>query len=169
MMGRSVLTLSWAGIFLLGGLVSSGSAQQVIYLVRHAEKLDETADTALSPAGKKRAEALRDALKDAGITAIFTSTFRRTKDTGQPLADALGIMPQRDDISDPAAMVAKLRDQHGEGKVLIVGHSDTVPALIKALGCTPVPAIGPDDFDNLFVVLPGKVTRPQLVRLHYRR
>ncbi|MEJ7639202.1 MAG: phosphoglycerate mutase family protein [Singulisphaera sp.] len=108
-------------------------------------------------------------MKDAGITAIHTSKFRRTKDTAKPLATALTLTPQEVGMSDPLALIGILREKHGDGKVLIVGHSDTVPEFLKALGHPKAPAIGDGDFDNLFVVVPGKVTRPHVIRLHYKR
>ena len=52
------------------------------------------------------------------------------------------------------------------GNVLIVGHSNTIPDVVKELGVTPPVTIGDDEFDNLFIVSTG--TSPSVLRLHYR-
>lgn len=167
---RSIAAAGGWLAFLLGlAAPSTAPAQEAIFVVRHAEKAaSPSADPPLSAQGKQRAEALRDLLKEAGITAIFTSPFQRTKETAKPLATALGITPQVDPMSDPQTLVGKLRGLSGKGSVLVVGHSDTVPELLKAIGHPSAPVIAATEFDNLFVVTPGEVTRPRVLRLHYK-
>ena len=108
-----------------------------VVLVRHAEKASTPADDpGLSEAGQRRAEALAALLAGAGVTHILTSDRRRTQDTAAPLARRLGLQPQAlatrggDHL---AALVAAVQAQRG-GTVLVVGHSNTVPALLSALG-----------------------------------
>ena len=148
-------------------------AQGTIFLVRHAERADTaagttTADPSLSDAGRARAVSLATLLKDAGITTIFVTELRRTQETAAPLAGALGIVPTVIAQNDLKALVLKLKST--VGNVLVVGHSNTVPAVIDALGLTP-PVIGDADFDNLFIVTLGQSASgppPRLIRLHYR-
>ena len=52
------------------------------------------------------------------------------------------------------------------GNVLVVGHSNSVPDVIKGLGATAPVTIGDDEFDNLFIVSSG--TPSSVLRLHYR-
>lgn len=156
------------GAVLLGWLcVSSSVAEaQMVILVRHAERADAGAapgaamtaspDPELSDAGKARAQALVAMLKDAGITAIYTTEFRRTIDTALPLSDALKVMTTTVSSRDQAALIEKLK-AHTGGAVLVVGHSNTVPAIIKALG-GPAFTIAENEYDNLFFVAPGGVT-----------
>ena len=66
---------------------------QQIVLVRHADPAAGGVDPGLSPAGVHRAGVLAKILAEAGITAIFTSELRRTKETAKPLAHQLGIAP----------------------------------------------------------------------------
>jgi broad specificity phosphatase PhoE len=154
----------------LGGVsLAPASAQDVIFLVRHAEpEASPPADPPLSAEGKRRAEALRDALREAGVTAIVTSSATRTKETAKPLATALGITPKVDPMADAKALVDKIRALPGGGNVLVVGHSDTIPELLKALGHSSSVSIGAAEFDNLFVVTPGDVTHPRVIRLRYK-
>ena len=144
----------------------------VVFLVRHAERADAGmaaakvagADPELSDAGKARANALAALLKDAKITAILTTKYKRTRDTAQPLAMAAGVTAVAIDPNDAAGLLDKVKA--AAGNVLIVGHSNTVPDALKALGITEPVTIDEDQFDNLFVVIRG--ARPTLIRLHYR-
>ena len=75
-------------VALLLTAASHAAAQQAVIVVRHAEKADQTPDTALSPKGRARAKALADLLRDAGVTHIVTSEYRRSQETAAPLAKA---------------------------------------------------------------------------------
>jgi broad specificity phosphatase PhoE len=156
---------------LLLALAAPAAAQQVIYVVRHAERADTAGggtammatDPDLSAAGKARAESLAAMLKDAKIGAIYTTQYKRTKQTAEPLAKALGLTPSEVDARDVAVTIEKLKS--GEN-ALIVGHSNSVGAIIKALGVAEPVALSDDDYDNLFIVVRGE--KPTLVRLHFR-
>src|SRR6267143_2194914 len=110
--------------------VSNASAQPVVVIVRHGEKAANGGnDPDLSSAGRARAEALSQILKDSGITAIFTTEFKRTQETAAPTATSTHVGPTVVPAKDAAALVAKL--QHLSGNALVVGHGDTIPNLIK--------------------------------------
>jgi 2,3-bisphosphoglycerate-dependent phosphoglycerate mutase len=155
--------------------VAPGSAADrgpaIVFLVRHAERADAGmaaatiagADPVLSEAGKARAQALGRMLKDARLAAIFTTEYRRTKDTALPVATSAGIAAEAVESKNTAALLDKIKQS--SGNVLVVGHSNTVPEIIKGLGVTEPVTIAEGDFDELFVVVRG--TPPALVRLHY--
>lgn len=149
---------------LLSALASTATAESTIFIVRHAEKADATKDPDLSEAGRARAEALAQMLRDANITAIYATEFKRTQQTAAPLAKVLGITVTTLPAKDSAALIAKLRASNGNA--LVVGHGDTIPDLIKALGISEAINIAENDYDNVFVVKLGKKTH--LIRLHYR-
>ena len=121
------------------------------------------ADPDLSEAGRARAESLATALKDAKITAIYATKYKRTQQTAAPLAKALGLTVNIV-TADAADVVKQLAG--AKGNVLVVGHSNTVPDVIKGLGVTAPVTIGDDEFDNLFIVTTG--AQPSVLRLHYR-
>ena len=150
--------------FLASTLLSTATAQSTIFVVRHAEKADATKDPDLSEAGRVLAEGLTKALRDANITAIYATEFKRTQQTAAPLAKALGITVTVLPAQDSAALIAKLRALNGNA--LVVGHGDTIPNLIKALGVSEPINIADNDYDNLFVLVLDE--KPQLIRLHYR-
>ena len=131
----------------------------LIILVRHAERVQSamTDDAPLADAGRARAQRLAAVLAKAEIRAVFTTRFRRTQETAKPVADLLQLTPIEE--SDSVQLVAKLRT-HGNETVLVVGHSDTVPDIIKAFG-GPTVTIADNEFDDLFVLAPatGALTR----------
>ena len=154
----------------------AAEAQQAIFLVRHGETVAPmgTDLRPLSEAGHRRAALLATLLKEAGISTIFTSDLERTVKTAEPLAQSLRIEPQaleqlntRFKQSDLEALVARLRRVHSQDNVLVVGHSNSVPALLKALGHPVEIKISEADFGNLFVLMPKSEGPPTLLRLRY--
>jgi broad specificity phosphatase PhoE len=144
--------------------VSTASAQPVVVIVRHAEKATNgVTDPDLSSAGRARADALARILKDSGITAIFTSEFKRTQETAAPTAASAHVTPTLVEAKDTAGLVAKLHQLNGNA--LVVGHGDTIPNLIKALGINTPINIPDTDYSELLIVTLGD--KPQLFRLHY--
>jgi broad specificity phosphatase PhoE len=142
-------------------------AQEAVYVIRHAERADQSADPPLSTEGVARALRLRELLRDAGITRILTSELRRTRDTAGPLAEALHLAPASVPAADTAALAAMVSASGDSARVLVVGHSNTVPALLRSLGVTAQVAIADDEYDNLFIVVRQPAGRPVLVRLRY--
>jgi broad specificity phosphatase PhoE len=113
-------------------------------------------------------------LKDAGINAIFTSDLERTIKTAEPLAQRLEIEPKPLSLlsvspkpSDIDAFVDLLRSEHRRDIVLVVGHANSVPALLKALGHPVEIKIPETEFDNLFVLIPMSEGPPKLLRLRF--
>ncbi len=135
----------------------------VIYLVRHAEKQTGD-DPALTPAGEARALALRDKLKRAGITRIYSTDTKRTRATAAPLAAALGFTVELYDGKDLAAFADKLKAQRG--KILVVGHSNTTPELVTQLGGDPgEPILEASEFNRLYTLaINGDVTKTNITR-----
>ena len=143
---------------------SIASAQPVVVIVRHAEKAANGGnDPDLSSAGRTRADALARILKDSGITAIFTSQFKRTQETAAPTVTAAHVTPTVVAAQDTAALVAKLHQLNGNA--LVVAHGDTIPNIIKALGVNSTINIPDVDYSELLIVTLGD--KPQLLRLHY--
>jgi phosphohistidine phosphatase SixA len=163
------------------GGVSAGESFKVttVFLVRHAEK-----DTAprenppLTEQGKRRSEALARALKEANIKAIYTSQFLRTQQTAEPLGRLLGVTPasielkmdsrNQGQVSEQSLkeIVDKIHARAGES-ALVVGHSNTIPEVIRMLGANETPAIDEKQFDDLFVVTVYEKGKAKAARLKY--
>jgi phosphohistidine phosphatase SixA len=161
-----------AAVLMMVVSAASAAAQPVVFLVRHAERADAGmaaaktpgADPDLSGAGLARANSLAAMLRDARITAVLTTEFKRTQQTGDPVAKAAGIPITAIDSKDTAGLVKKIKSS--PGNVLVVGHSNTLPEIMKGLGVTEPVVIAEDEFDALFVVT--RTVPPAFVRLRYK-
>lgn len=138
----------------------------VIFLVRHAERGPDSSDAALlNSAGEQRAQCLAQTLRDSHIVKIYTTDVKRTQQTAEPLAQELHLQPT---IVPKTNMDELLRDLRADSRenVLVVGHSDTLPAIIQRLGAGN---LGSKDmgYDRMMIipVVNGK-TMP-LVSIHY--
>ena len=125
-----------------------------VWIVRHAEKdlSDPKAqDPDLTPEGYQRAEALMKVLKGQRIDSIFSTDYKRTKLTGFPLADRIGVSIKTYEASKPKLLTNSLKQNAAGKNILIVGHSNTILELIEAFGAKrPVPTITDDEYDYLF-------------------
>jgi broad specificity phosphatase PhoE len=141
---------------------------KTVILVRHAERAGGmSADVGISEAGRCRAEALARMLADANIKRIYVSEVARTGQTAEPLASKLHIRPEVVPAKDIEGLVAKLRAGAPDDVVLVVGHSDTVPEIVKLLGGGSVPPIGDSEYDRLFVLTLTPPNRATVVTLRY--
>ncbi|HVF29517.1 MAG TPA: phosphoglycerate mutase family protein [Pyrinomonadaceae bacterium] len=106
---------------------------KTIILVRHAEKADSSRDTELSADGKRRAERLVKVVKKYKPGAIYSTDFKRTRDTVGPIASRRKLQVTTYDASKPAELVDAIMKSKTK-RFLIAGHSNTVPGLANLLG-----------------------------------
>lgn len=147
--------LAFYGFLLATGLGTTGTEAQVqtkatvVYLVRHAEKLDESTDPPLIATGRERSEWLSQMLQDGGLTHIHTTDFERTRDTAAPISERLGIRPRLYDALELRDLADRLRAT--PGRHLVSGHSNTTPNLIRLLGgeSSDIPE---HEYDRLYVL-----------------
>ena len=125
----------------------------MIYLVRHGEKLAEGKDPDLTPQGQQRAQNIAAMLSKTGIAHIFSTATNRTRQTAQPLAQANRLQVQDYDPRTPQALVAKVKMLNGA--VLVVGHSNTLPELVRLFGGQPGADIGDNEYDRIYQLIPG--------------
>lgn len=132
-------------------LIACAGCMKEYYIVRHAEKVDDSASSPLTEPGKQRALALRDLLIDNGIDCIYTSGFIRTNATAQPLADALRLPILVYDNNNLEAFTDSI-DNPGSACYLIVGHSNKVDDIVRLLSHNQesISELDDNDFDNLF-------------------
>ena len=126
-----------------------------IYLVRHAEKGSVGKDPDLTPRGLARASNIAAILGQASITAIFSTPTVRTQQTAAPLAQRLGVTVQPYDPRAPLALVEQVKALNVDGAVLVVGHSNTLPELVRLFGGTPGADIGEEEYARLYQLLRG--------------
>ena len=136
-------------------------APAMVILVRHAEKATVGGnDPALSGAGQLRAKALAQVIADAHVTAIITTTLKRTSETAEPFANAHNITIEKVGLdggtaTHVSAIAAAVRRHAGE-VVLVVGHSNTVPAIVNALGGPKLADLCDASYATLFTLQPAK-------------
>jgi len=160
---RSVVLLLWFAL-LLG--LASPALGGTVWLVRHTEKVDDgTRDPVLTAAGKAQAELLAVILRDAGIGTVYSTDYFRTRDTAVPVAKMAEVEITLYDPASPQVLVKQLLD--ASGSCVVVGHSNTIPELVKMLGGDPKGEIAHDEHDRLYqvVLLPDGSVRSTLLRL----
>jgi broad specificity phosphatase PhoE len=156
-------------------LTHSAVAQRAVFVVRHAEKQSESneRDVPLSEAGRARAQRLAALLKNSGVAAIYSTDTVRTLETAEPLARVLKIAVRKysavdsDGKTNLQPLADRLKTEHARDTVLVVGHSDTVPPLLKSLGCAEDITIPAGQYDDLFTVVPRADAPAVLLRLNY--
>jgi broad specificity phosphatase PhoE len=142
-------------------------AQKAVLLVRHAEKVDESDDPLLSAVGRARARSLARHLRTAGVKQVYVTQYKRTALTAAPLAAAAGLKPTTIPSNARQELVDRMRRDNPNDVVLVVGHSDSVPEVLRLLGHPEPVTIGPAEYDNLFVAIPNKGGPPTVLRLRY--
>ena len=119
------------------------------YFVRHAEKMPVKDDPELSPRGKQRAQLLAVLLSDGAIEAIYSTPFRRTEQTAAALSSQSGVAIEFYSAAAPEQLIANLRKRQQTS--LIVGHSNTIPELVRLAGGTAYD-LTEEDYGDIFVV-----------------
>ncbi|KAA2234753.1 phosphoglycerate mutase family protein [Salinarimonas soli] len=144
-------------------------AQQAVIIVRHAEQTPTggmmDGDPPLNEHGAKRAQALPERLRQAGIKAVYSSQYARSRETAEPLIQATSARTYVVPKDDMAALTAHIREHHANDVVAVVGHSDTIPAMLKAWGHPEPVEIGRAEFDGLWLVVPRQGAAPVVTRL----
>ncbi len=120
----------------LAAEVYAQSGNKTIVLVRHAEKLPpvdtDKGDPDLSAEGRQRAERLMKAIKKYKPHEIFATDYKRTKQTAEPTAKNRKKEIQTYDPQKQADLIPKIMASKTD-HYLIVGHSNTIPALANLL------------------------------------
>jgi broad specificity phosphatase PhoE len=142
-------------------------AQKAIVVVRHAERIDQSADSALSAEGTARAEALAKVLKALEVKAVYVTQYQRTSLTAAPLTAAASLKPIQVQADATPELVERMKKEFPNDVVLTVGHSNTVPRILKLLGATESVQLTDTDYDNLFIVVPQSSGPPTLLRLKF--
>jgi broad specificity phosphatase PhoE len=149
---RSIAAL--AALLLCMTAADLAAQTKTVIVVRHAEKVDDSADPVLSREGIERAQSLAEALKDRSIGAIFTTQYQRTRLTAEPLAALIGVTPTVVSArgGNHAADVAAQVRASDAATILVVGHSNTVPAIVRELTGEDVGAIEDSEYGHMFVI-----------------
>lgn len=143
-------------------------SQEAIFLIRHAEQVHDVENPPLTKEGLERAKTWAGIFQDAGIKMIYTSKKVRTKQTGEAIAQELNIPLETMSRRDVTGLVNRVRKANSDDVVLIISHSKIIPKLVEAFApFAEHPTIKPDDYDNLFVIVPKGENDATVLRLRY--
>ena len=150
-MRTHLLIFLFACCFIGNANASNEDTSYTLYLVRHAEKQqDGSRDPELTEVGKARSERLATWFKDKDIKDIWSSDYKRTRDTAKPLVSRLGLELTIYDPRDLADLVVQL--QHNQRTALVVGHSNTTPELARLLCDCFIADMDESEYDRLIVI-----------------
>jgi broad specificity phosphatase PhoE len=137
-----------------------------VVVIRHAEKNTTMLghDVPLSDPGARRAQELVRVAGDVGFDAIYATPTRRTMQTGEPLAAMLG--KTLTVVRETAETIRRLKTNHWGQTVLVIGHSDTVPDIVRGLTGHKVPDFR-GEFDLIYVVTITRDGHSTITRLRY--
>jgi broad specificity phosphatase PhoE len=156
---KRLLLTAFAALLVLAAVPAA--AQHAVYVMRHLNTPAGQPDPDLLPEGQHAADALASWFRDERPAAIYVTDYKRTRETVAPLAARLGLTPIVYDPRDTPGLVARVRAEHGP--VLIVGHSNTVPDIVAALGGARPTPLGHEDFGDIWRVAPhGATTRMRI-------
>ena len=165
------LTVLLFAALLLPATATVTLADTTVIVIRHAER--DNGALNLNDTGKSRAKNLLEVLCDADISAIYTSTAIRTKQTASPLSGAidatLTAVSGADKLNEDYAkeLAGMVRGQTNKS-VLIVSHSNIIHHIVNELTDAKIPKINSDEYDNLFVIIiPNNAEKGKLIRATY--
>ena len=166
MIRKSLVLLCF--IFLTAAFAHTESNITTVILVRHAEKgTTPKDDPLLTDTGKTRAAHLAEMLSNAGVQAIYTSQFERTKLTAEPIAKKLAIDATVIDAAKSDEFANAIRTKNAGQVVLVVGHSNTLPEIIHALNGPEIPELDDNEYDSFFVLSVPENGESKLLKLKF--
>ncbi|MGK7388981.1 MAG: SixA phosphatase family protein [Candidatus Cyclobacteriaceae bacterium M2_1C_046] len=123
-----------------------------IIFIRHAEKDTAGTDPGISEPGKLRAEHIAHLLQDQELNLVLSTPFNRTRETAGIIADTQNLEVKEYNPFQ-MAMVNEWAEQNRGKTILVVGHSNTVPAYVNLLlGKDKFKQLSEDDYDKMFIV-----------------
>ena len=140
-----------------------------VILVRHAEKKIEPSnpDPDLAPEGVERAQEIARVFGGAGINAIYATQYKRTQQTVKPLSDNTGVPVTRLDANQTNELLKRIQTTYRGHTIFIVGHNNTVPAIVSELSGETYPVIPESEYDNLYIVTIYRTGKAKVIKLKY--
>lgn len=144
----------------------------VVLIVRHAEKASDAEDSPLTESGVQRAQALVRVALDAGVSAIYSSQFKRNRDTAQPISERLGVAVTERPVNLQApgdygkALAREIIENHAGQTILVVGHGNTIASTVEGL-TGRASGIESPAYGDLFVVVLPPAGAARVVRAQY--
>jgi broad specificity phosphatase PhoE len=172
----ALAALAWMAVVLV--LIAAGwflatARSTTVVLIRHAEKvMDGSPDPGLTEEGRARAVLLARMFGDRSmkdhIDAIYVSPALRNRLTAAPLATRLGLEPEIASEDDPRGFADRVLREHRGHRILIVGHAETLPALVEALsGANDIGPIGAAEYGTMYIISVPRIGRANVLSVIY--
>ena len=146
---------------------SSVNAQEAVFVIRHAEEeLTGSVDAGLRPEGLERAADWAKILRPSGLDLVVTTEIERSRATGAIIAEALGVPRVESSSGSSPAIAEFLRENYPEDVILVVGHTETIPKLLRSFGHPDKVRISRSAYGWLFIVTPLENDPPAVARLN---
>lgn len=134
----------------------------VAFVLRHAEAAGSQQDPSLSADGRERADRVGRMLRSVAPQRVMHSVTNRARETAQRIARAAGVGTGSYDMFDPEPAMSRI--VKAGGVWVVVGHSNTVPDLVKRLGGDARIDVLPESaYDRIYLVIrvgEGSMTIP---------
>lgn len=158
--------------FSLSAAFARPAADTVVLVVRHAEKAGPSGDVPLSAEGEARALSLVEVARGAGVQVVITTQFQRTRQTAAPVAASAGISSEviaaGNAVGEHVTAIAEaIRGRLAGRTILVVGHSNTVPAIVAALGGPKLPDLCDEQYDALFTIVLSREGASRVIQSRY--
>jgi len=160
-------------VCVFAGASTAFAQPSTVILVRHAERAAAPAnDPILTEAGSQRALDLKEALRGAGVTSIITTHLQRTQLTAKPLSHVNGLSYIVVRAGGPPAVhidsvAAAVKRRPAGDVVLVVGHSNTIPAIVGALGGPKLPELCDGQYSMLYILEFPAAGPPRFIESRY--
>ncbi len=149
-MNKTIICTTIVLLSLLMSFPSAANNNHSIYLVRHAEKQSSKNDPALTQCGQLRAIQLANMLSKANIKNVYSTSYKRTMATAQPIAEKQNIAIKSyapNKLEQLTREIIQLKEN-----VLVVGHSNTTPRLAQLLSGQDVKALSEQEYQELYQI-----------------
>ena len=146
-------------------LALPATSQEMAFVIRHAEKEATGEDPALTAAGRGMAQDWSRMLTGSGVKVVMNTNARRSRETGNIIATALGVEQVEVPMADIAGLFDLLTFDYDQQAVLIIAHTETIPAILSRMGVREKVEIEDDDYRRLFLVTPAANHSATLVKL----
>lgn len=151
-------------------------ATTTVIFVRHADTdaplAAKDADPPLNEQGRRRSELLADFLEEvdvvAGVDAIYASKYKSAQQTAAPLANRLNLKVDTEDPDNVEIFMRDVLRKHKGEIILIVTEADAIAPLVEELhGSKNIPPIGPEEYDNVYIVSIPWFGKVKTLRVRY--
>lgn len=145
------------------------SLLKVYYLIRHAEKDTQKTDPILSEAGIKRAERLTEIMRQSWLDAVYTTLTSRTMLTVDSITQYKGLSNNIYTNDNMKETFTEVMNSPSVNRILIVGHSNTIPPLANFLyGNSHFnKTIDDKTYDNFIIVVQQRDSTKKVYELKY--